>query len=122
MVELGNQIVYGANLPAVAKKSSHGFMASEGGQHDWTSRGALVLKEIDEAIFTLPIGELSDIITTRDGYHVVRVIERTKASHKPFLEAQVEIKEKILADRAQARFAPDLDAAIRAAFNIHLPA
>lgn len=104
LVELGNQIVYGANLAAVAEKSSHGFRADQGGQHDWTTRGALVLKEIDEAIFTLPIGELSDIIETRDGFHVVRVIERTEATHKPFLEAQVEIKERILAEKKEKAY------------------
>ena len=104
VVELGNQIVYGANLAAVAKKSSHGFLASEGGQHDWTSKGALVLKEIDDAIFSLPVGELSDIIESRDGYHVIRVIERVDATRKPFLEAQVEIKKRFLDEKRKEAF------------------
>ena len=95
IVELGNRIVNGASLPAVAKKESHGFRASEGGQHDWTGRDALVLKEIDEAIFTLPIGKLSDVIETRDGLHIVRVIDRQEAGIKPFTEAQVAIKERL---------------------------
>ena len=93
---LSNQVVHGANLAALARKSSHGFLASDGGQQDWTSKGALVLKEIDEAIFTLPVGSLSGIIETRDGYHVVRVIERVDAGHTSFLDAQVEIKKKII--------------------------
>ncbi|MBD3663459.1 trimethylamine methyltransferase family protein [Sulfitobacter sp. TSTF-M16] len=38
------------------------------------------------------------------------------------LEKATARKEEILSDRAAARFAPDLDHAIRAAFNIHLPA
>ena len=104
IVEIGNQIVYGANLAAVAKKSSHGFLASEGGQHDWTTKGALVLKEVDEAIFSLPVGELSDIIESRDGYHVIRVIERTEAKTKPFLEAQVEIKQRIESENRKQAF------------------
>lgn len=101
---LGDQVVYGANFAAVAKKGSHGFSASEGGQHDWTSRGALVLKEIDNAIFELPIGELSDIIETANGYHIVRVIERTDDHYTPFLEAQVEIKKRILDEQRKAAF------------------
>ena len=79
-------------------------MASKGGQQDWTSRGALVLKEIDDAIFTLPIGELSDIIETPDGYHIIRVLERTEDNHTPFLEAQVEIKKRILDEKRKAAF------------------
>jgi hypothetical protein len=104
LIELGDQIVYGANLAAVAKKNSHGFRADEGGQHDWTSRGALVLKELDDAIFSLEIGKLSDIIETRDGFHIIRVLERTEATHKPFLEAQVEIKERILNEKRNEAF------------------
>ena len=104
IVELGNQIVYGANLSAIAKKNSHGFQASEGGQHDWTNKGSLVLKPIDKALFTLPVGELSDIIETRDGFHVIRVLERTQATYKPFLEAQVEIKKRILDEKRKQAF------------------
>jgi len=104
IAELGNQIIHGANLSAVAKKSSDGFRASKGGQHDWTGKGALVLKEIDEAIFTLPTGRLSDIIESRDGYHIVRVIERTEASHTPFTEAQVEIKKRLKNEKLNAAF------------------
>ena len=94
--QLMNQVVHGANLAALAKKSSHGFLASEGGQQAWTSKGALVLKEIDEAIFTLPVGSLSSVIETRDGFHVIRVIERVDAGHTSFLDAQVDIKQKII--------------------------
>ncbi len=102
--EIGDLVIHGASLEAVAKKKSHGFMASVGGQHDPTSRGALVLKEIDEAIFNLPIGELSDIIETRDGFHIVRVLERTEDSRTPFREAQVEIKKRLLDAKRNAAF------------------
>ncbi len=104
LAELGNQIVYGANFSAVAKKSSHGFNAANGGQHDWTTKNALALKELDEAIFSLPIGELSDLIETRDGFHIIRVQERTEATHKSFLEAQGEIKEDLLDQKRDAAF------------------
>lgn len=95
IVELGNRIVHGASLAALAKKSSHGFRADKGGQHDWTGRDALVLKEIDKAIFTLPIGKLSDVIETRDGLHIVRVVDRQEAGIKPFTEAQTKIKKRL---------------------------
>lgn len=99
IVEIGNQIVYGASMEAVAKKESDGFRSSEGGIHDWTNQGSLASKELDEAIFTLPVGVLSDVIETSRGFHIVRVIERTDAGTKPFLDAQVGIREKLLAQR-----------------------
>ena len=109
IAEIGNQIIYGANLAAIAKKHSDGFRASNGGQHDWTGKGALVLKEIDEAIFTLPIGELSDIIESRDGFHIVRVLDRNEASYTPFTEAQVEIKKRIKNDKTNEAFQKHLE-------------
>ena len=102
--KLNNQIVHGANLAALAKKSSHGFLASDGGQHDWTSKGALVLKEIDEAIFALPTGVLSKVIETKDGFHIIRVVERTEAGHTSFLDAQVDIKRKIISKKRKAAY------------------
>ena len=104
IVEIGNQIVHGANFAATAKKQSHGFNASAGGLHDWTTQGALALDEIDAAIFSLPVGELSDLIETQRGYHIVRVVERTEVSRTSFLDAQVEIKKKIEGEKRKAAF------------------
>lgn len=104
MIELGNKIVYGASLDGVAKKESHGFNASEGGLHDWTTQGSLVLKELDAAIFSLPIGQLSDIIKTDQGFHIVRVVDRKDAGKVEFREAQLEIKKKLESERRLAAF------------------
>ncbi len=104
IVDMGNKIVYGAKLDAVAKQNSHGYLADEGGQHDWTSKGALVLKEIDKAIFETPIGTLSDIIESRDGYHILRVTARDEQTKKSFLDAQIEIKEKLADEKRNAAF------------------
>jgi len=95
IVALGNDIVYGGNFSAAAKASSHGFKASNGGRYDWTTKGSLASKEINDFLFSAPVGDLSDIIETQNGFHIVRVVERTEASRTPFLEAQTEIKKQI---------------------------
>ena len=104
IVEIGNQIVHGANFAATAKKQSHGFNAALGGLHDWTTQGALALEEIDKAIFSLPVGELSDLIETKRGFHIVRVVERVEATRTSFLDAQVDIKKKIEGEKRKAAF------------------
>jgi parvulin-like peptidyl-prolyl isomerase len=101
--EMGNEVLRGADFAAVAQARSHGPTASKGGQHDWTSQGALVSKEIDAAIFTLPVGRMSQIIEDAKGFHIIRVIERTEAGRKPFLEAQVEIREKLREESIDAQ-------------------
>ena len=104
IIEMGNKIVYGASLDGVAKKSSQGYRASDGGQHDWTSKGALVLKEIDAALFSLPVGQLSDIIKTKDGFHIIRVVERQDAGKVDFVEAQVEIRKRLESEKRLAAY------------------
>ena len=107
--ELTEKIVNGANLAALAKKESHGFRKSEGGQYDWTTKGALVAKEVDEALFSLPIGTLSDILESESGFHIVRVIERTEAGRTSFRDAQVEIKKNLIEARRKKAFADFMD-------------
>jgi len=98
--EMGNSVYLGgASFGAVAKKSSQDSNAEEGGMHDWTQKDSLASKPLDEAIFTVPTGKLSQIIRDDRGLHIVRVLERTDATHTSFVEAQVDIKDKIRMDR-----------------------
>lgn len=99
--KLGNEVYQGAAFAAVAKRSSHGPTASTGGQYDWTTKGSLRSSVLDEAVFSLPIGRLSQRIKDIDGYHIIRVIERQDESFVPFAEAQEGIREKIEKERSE---------------------
>ncbi|MFO7903591.1 MAG: peptidylprolyl isomerase, partial [Pirellulaceae bacterium] len=95
LVEMGNQVLRGADFATVAKKYSQGTNAWKGGYHDWTPRGSLVSEVLDEAIFTLPLNRLSKKLEDERGLHIVRVLERREAGRVPFKEAQDEIREKL---------------------------
>jgi hypothetical protein len=99
---MGNEILGGRPFAEVAKGRSEGPTASSGGAYDWTTKGSLALKKIDEAIFTLPVGELSAIIEDGDALHIVRVTERQEAGRTPFIEAQVEIRQKLVEQKRKA--------------------
>ena len=109
IVDMGNQVLRGAPLDAVAKRQSQGIRAARGGQYDWTTQGGLKNTTIDQAIFTLPVGKMSQIIRSTEGLHIVRVTEREEASMEPFTEAQISIKKKIQDDRAKAQMQAYLD-------------
>jgi parvulin-like peptidyl-prolyl isomerase len=100
IAKMGNELFYGAPFKQVAKRSSQGDKASEGGYHDWTDWGDFkVSREINEAVFSIRPAELSYIIEDTEGLHIVRVIERQDAHVIPFADAQVKIKERIQSDR-----------------------
>jgi parvulin-like peptidyl-prolyl isomerase len=95
IVEMGNQVLRGAELAAVAKKFSQGPSAADGGYHDWTTQGSLVSDVLDQAIFSLPLNRLSLKLEDQTGFHIIRVLEREDAHRIAFTEAQEAIREKL---------------------------
>jgi parvulin-like peptidyl-prolyl isomerase len=64
------RIVDGADFAEEAKKNSDCPSGAEGGSLGWFGRGMMV-KEFDEAAFSMKKGEVSDIVTTQFGYHII---------------------------------------------------
>lgn len=95
IVEMGNQVLMGKPFSVVAKELSQGTNAIDGGRHDWTSKGSLVSTVLDESLFTLPVGQLSQILEDERGFHIVRVVERHAAGRTPFADAQDDIRKEL---------------------------
>jgi parvulin-like peptidyl-prolyl isomerase len=102
LAAMGNEVLGGRPFVEVAKDRSEGPAASQGGLYDWTRQGSLAAKKLDEAVFSLPVGELSAIIEDGEMLRIVRVVERKPAGRTPFLEAQVGIRDQLLMERRQA--------------------
>jgi len=83
----------------VAQAKSEGLFASKGGYHDWTTKGALKAAVVDEAIFSLPVGQMSPILDSGSAFHIVRVLERKEAGCRPFSEVQNDIRDKLKDER-----------------------
>ena len=98
---MGNEVLRGAKLASVARRSSQESRAEQGGLHDWTAKGSLVSDPIDQAVFNLPPEKLSRIIEDDRGFHIVRVLERQDAGRITFQDAQTEIKAKLRARKQQ---------------------
>jgi parvulin-like peptidyl-prolyl isomerase len=113
IAQLGNAVQAGHPFAEVAKTASHGATAAEGGQWDWTTKDSLTSKEIDRAVFGLPVGTLSQIIETDRGFHIVRVVERQEASRKDFIDVQTDIR-KHLKEEKEKRLRDDYINELRA--------
>ena len=99
---MGNQVAGGAPFEEIAKANSDGFTASRGGLWDWTTRGSLASAELEQAIFSQPVGQLSPAIIRSDtGFHIIRVVDRREVTVVPLIEAQGTIRERIRNQRVQ---------------------
>jgi peptidyl-prolyl cis-trans isomerase SurA len=58
-----------------AKEVSQGPSASRGGDLGWFRKGAMV-PEFEQAVFALKPGQTSDIVKTRFGLHIIRLINK----------------------------------------------
>lgn len=101
--EMGNEVVFGAPLDAVARRRSQGPTASLGGTREWVKEEDVTDAALRRVLFSIRIGYLSDITETVDGLRIVRVIERESASVKAFRDVQSEITEQIQIDRRKAK-------------------
>jgi parvulin-like peptidyl-prolyl isomerase len=101
LAEMGNEVLRGAQFAAVAKKHSESSSAADGGQYDWVTRGSLASKKLDDAVFTLPLAQLSPMLEDERGFHIVRVLDRQDASRVDFVTAQKDIKETLRKQKIQ---------------------
>jgi len=109
IAEMGNNVwqtgtqkpVRGAAFAEIAKTKSDGFTAKDGGIHDWTTKGALQCKAMDDALFTLQVGQMSSIIDSGPAFHIIRVLERKEAGRKAFTDVQADIRDRLKEKRYQ---------------------
>lgn len=99
LAAMGNDVLEGKPFAEIARTRSEGPTAASGGAYDWTTKGSLASKILDEAIFRLPVGQLSTILDDGTALHIVRVTERTEAGRTPFVEAQVGIRQELTDER-----------------------
>jgi hypothetical protein len=104
IAEMGNDVWWqaaqesnarGAVFAIIAKARSHGFTAQNGGRHDWTTIDSLRCQAINDALFSLKVGQMSNILESERGFHIVRVLQRKNAGRTPFTEAQASIRERL---------------------------
>ncbi|MBI4394619.1 MAG: SurA N-terminal domain-containing protein [Candidatus Omnitrophica bacterium] len=102
------QLKKGADFEKLAKENSKDVHAEQGGFMGFIQRGDLV-DSIDQLLFSLPKGSISDVLETENNYHIFKVGEKREASHKSFKEAESEISDKLFRQKAHERFVQWMD-------------
>ncbi|MBX6317915.1 SurA N-terminal domain-containing protein [Pigmentiphaga sp.] len=78
--------------------------AGNGGDLDWFGRGMMV-KPFEDAAFALKEGEVSEVVPTDYGFHIIKLTGVRPAVVKPLAEVRNEIVEEIKQQQAARRFA-----------------
>jgi len=94
--DLLKQLKSGADFAELAMKNSEDGSKDQGGDLGWFTRGQMV-PEFETATFALKPKELSGVVTSQFGYHIIQVLEKDPAKVKPFEEVKDELAKEVRA-------------------------
>jgi peptidyl-prolyl cis-trans isomerase D len=94
------QLKGGADFAELAKKNSEDTgSAVKGGDLDFFPRGQMV-KEFDEAAFSMQPGQMSGLVKSQFGYHIIKVTDKRAAATKTLPEVRTQIEDQLKYEQA----------------------
>ncbi|MBT1070654.1 peptidylprolyl isomerase [Pelotalea chapellei] len=97
------QIKSGANFEELAKKHSVDSSAAKGGDLGWFGKGSMV-PAFEKAALALKEGQVSDVVKSDFGFHIIKLTGKRPAGTRPFEEVKEQIKGAIMPTKQQEIF------------------
>lgn len=88
--DLHNRLVKGEDFSALAKRYSEGSTANQNGELGQFERGQLS-KQLEDAAFGMEKGQITDVIQTKTGFEVLKVLDHFQAGLQPLGKVEGEI-------------------------------
>ncbi len=98
--EILEQANGGEDFSALAKQHSEGPSGPDGGDLGLFSRGQMV-KPFEDAVFSLQVGEVSEVVKTDFGYHIILLEEIQEAKIRSLEEVRAEIVSTLQMEQAK---------------------
>ena len=110
------QVKKGGKFEDLAKKYSEDPGSKDkGGDLSWITQGQTV-PEFEKTAFSLSPGQVSDLVKTQYGFHIIKVLEKETAHTKPFEEVKDSLRAPLMlsqADKLASDTADKMSAAVR---------
>ena len=90
----------GAKFEDVAKKSSDGPAAAQGGDLGYFKRGTLA-KELEDKTFAMKVGDISDVVRTKQGFIILKVMDHTEAGVPPMNKIESRLQDAVYMQKLQ---------------------
>lgn len=91
LVELKTEIDNGADFAALAGEHSDCPSKARGGDLGLFTREKMV-KPFSDAAYSMEVGQVSDVVETRFGYHLIKVTDKQPPSTRPLAEVQAQVE------------------------------
>lgn len=93
----------GVSFENLASKYSIDSSASKGGDLGWFEKGTMV-PAFEEAALALEVNQISNVVKTDFGYHIIKLIDKQSTRLKPFTEVREQINAAILPTKQKILF------------------
>jgi len=97
------QLKAGEDFSEIAIEKSSGPSAAQGGDLDYVAKGTII-PEIEEVIFALELEELSEVVKTDFGFHILKITEKKAETVKTLEEVREEIVQTLLPEKQKEAF------------------
>lgn len=100
--EVFRRLREGGDFAGLAKVYSDGPGAEDGGMMGYVKKGDL-LPEIEKVVFNLKVGQVSDVVQTSLGYHILKVEEKKEAKSPELSEIRREVEDAIFREKVKGK-------------------
>jgi peptidyl-prolyl cis-trans isomerase SurA len=101
--QLRKRALAGEPFELLAVKYSQGPGAAQGGDIGFIEKGTIIAA-VDSVAFSLPMGQLSEVIESDIGFHIIKVVDKKGAGLKPIAAVREEIKAKIEDEKLEKKY------------------
>lgn len=106
--EILEKIRKGEDFAQLAKEYSNCPSSENGGDLDYFTKGSMV-PEFEEVAFNMEIGEISDIVKTQFGYHIIKLEDKKTYPTPEFEDVKAFIETRLISDKKEEFFQQTLE-------------
>jgi len=117
-MQLHKSVMAGESFDLLIVKYSQGPAAAQGGDVGFVGRGTII-PEVEKVAFSIPVGQISEVIESSIGFHIIQVVDKKGAGLKPIAAVREEIKTKIEEEKLDKKF-EEWIASVRARSHIEI--
>lgn len=98
--DIQKQVKKGGDFAALAKKYSEGPSGARGGDLGYFSRGQMV-KPFENAAFALKPGQVSDVVETQFGYHLIKLVDKKPEGTVAYKDVKDKLRQYLKSEKVQ---------------------
>lgn len=102
-MQLHKRVMDGESFDLLIMKYSQGPAAAQGGDVGYVGKGTII-PEVEKVAFNLPLGQISEVIESSVGFHIIQVVDKKGAGLKPIAAVREEIKAKLEDEKLEKKY------------------